>query len=418
MNADNTYNLVLHDTHIEDDSYYLCFVDATTDHTTTPTEVTRLILSAKLNVKRVPVDLVMKFPDSLSVKESTKLKLSCLLSRRPNNILSRIKLLKDNQPLAGFPFDAKSHYKFIDNNDRELTLIIDNVRMEDAGKYTLQIDDGAVETSCKVTVIPEEKKSEAKCKPPVIILDLKNDIQNFEVDDNITLKIIVESEEMIQFEWFHDDNKFEQASKLQINEICESPRQFELKLVMKNAQEIDSGLYYCKISNKYGTVASNITNIRIKEYEESEDIYQSKPRFVEYFSDIFMDPGNEAKFHCKIVGNPDPKIVWYCNCRKITANEKFQLIQKDNYYTLIIKNVDYNDEGEYTCKATNSKGEATWSANLYLNENMKPKSNEQMLDSLAPNFIRKLKDLTVLEGNIAKFDCFIDGVPFPVCHLV
>ena len=113
--------------------------------------------------------------------------------------------------------------------------------------------------------------------------------------------------------------------------------------------------------------------------------------------------------NAKIIGNPEPRITWFCNCRKITANEKFLLLTEEHYYTLIVKDIENNDEGEYTCKAVNVKGEASWSANMYINDLLKKPQDKSYM---APNFIRKIKDSVVLEGT-ATFDCFIDGMSFP-----
>lgn len=129
-----------------------------------------------------------------------------------------------------------------------------------------------------------------------------------------------------------------------------------------------------------------------------------------------MEPGNEAQFKCKIIGKPEPKVEWFCNYRKITSNDKFDVIKDDSdHYTLLIKKVSPNDEGEYTCKASNCKGETSWSANLYLNETSSKKiaapSGKSAL--VAPNFLRKIRDSTVSEGFPARFDCYIDGEPFP-----
>ena len=98
-----------------------------------------------------------------------------------------------------------------------------------------------------------------------------------------------------------------------------------------------------------------------------------------------------------------------------TANEKFELLKDENdHYTLIVKNANINDEGEYPCKATNCKGDTSWSANLYLNEIINKKHSSSQKEVLvAPNFLRKIKDSTCSEGCSAKFDCFIDGEPFP-----
>jgi serine/threonine protein kinase len=89
------------------------------------------------------------------------------------------------------------------------------------------------------------------------------------------------------------------------------------------------------------------------------------------------------------------------------------VIKDEEHYTLVVKGVGLNDEGEYTCKASNSKGEASWSANLYLNEVAKRSDAQSKSNEIAPNFLRKIKDSTVSEGSVARFDCFVDGMPFP-----
>jgi hypothetical protein len=127
-----------------------------------------------------------------------------------------------------------------------------------------------------------------------------------------------------------------------------------------------------------------------------------------------MEPNTEAQFKCKIIGKPEPKVEWFCNYRKITPNDKFEVLKDDSdHYTLIVKNASTSDEGEYTCKASNCKGETSWSANLYLNESLSKKVVTGKSALVAPNFLRKIKDSTVSEGFPARFDCYIDGEPFP-----
>lgn len=98
---------------------------------------------------------------------------------------------------------------------------------------------------------------------------------------------------------------------------------------------------------------------------------------------------------------------------------------------MAILRVDDNDECEYTCRAENSAGEKTCSANLHLIET--PAGSKQQgyvdccsssihhyacfslisMEDIAPSFIRKLRNCTVIEGQRAKFDCFISGQPSP-----
>jgi len=72
---------------------------------------------------------------------------------------------------------------------------------------------------------------------------------------------------------------------------------------------------------------------------------------------------------------------------------------------LLIKNININDQGEYTCYAKNIKGDASWSANLYFNKEIVSKSNE--ISKLADNFLDKLNDDVKLSlDNIMKEDYY------------
>ena len=72
---------------------------------------------------------------------------------------------------------------------------------------------------------------------------------------------------------------------------------------------------------------------------------------------------------------------------------------------MLIKNININDQGEYTCYAKNIKGDASWSANLYFNKEIVSKSNE--ISKLADNFLDKLNDDVKLSlDNIMKEDYY------------
>ena len=239
----------------------------------------------------------------------------------------------------------------------------------------------------------------------------------------------------------------------------------------------DSGKYHCEVSNPGGRVSSSTSEITIIDADalnqqqqqqeptsgstdnnnknateeptvigdtssledDDESIFYSKPRFVEYFSDVYAETAAEAKFTCRIVGRPEPKVTWYCNYRKLAANDdtaKYAVLTSESaaidtasgsgsgnggvVHTLVVKSVAANDEGEYTCKASNVKGECSWSANLYMNEpasSTRPPQAQAGGEFVAPNFLRKLKDSTVCEEHTASLDFMIDGEPFPLVRL-
>ncbi len=89
------------------------------------------------------------------------------------------------------------------------------------------------------------------------------------------------------------------------------------------------------------------------------------------------------------MGKPDPIINWYFGATRIDNNQKYELLKdSSNHYLLIIREVDTHDQGEYTCNASNCKGETSWSANLYFNKTTASKSKE--LSRLANTYLDKL----------------------------
>ncbi len=402
----------------------------------------------KLTVSQAQIDISIKFPENLSVKKGEKLKLSCLLSRRPtaSALKTRVNMLKDNKPITLSLFLAnevvdngvtsESRYRLIDNMDRQLTFQIEQSELDDAGKFTLVLDQ-TLKTSCHVKVVPSEETETKPLSPPgvspKILTDLNSSLSEHLTTEPFSVFVVVkngtDNDDNLKVEWFHDEKKLVPLLN-QLEKIKLDSGAFKIILNFNTPFVFDSGKYYCKITNQYGQCVSQVANIQIKDPNaaalnevDDESMFQTKPRFIEYFSDVYMeaDQGAEAQFKCKIIGKPEPKVVWFCNCHKINAQDaKFELIKSDegDYYTLTVKNVNMNDEGEYTCKASNCKGETSWSANLYLNQNYgSSKTPKQPLEGkenmVAPNFLRKIRDSTVGEGGIACFDCFVDGTPFP-----
>jgi hypothetical protein len=422
--ADNTYSLILHDVQLNEGGFYLAhlFINLIQDDNAS-NESPLVITWAKLTVNQIPIDISIKFPDTLNVNEGSLVKLSCLLTRKPTEYqMSKIKVMKDGNPVRLSSIAEKTRYE-LNESDRELTFYIGYASLDDSGKYSLILNE-KLSTICNVKIVPREDKKEKSSDllkiSPKILQDLKPEYTDNLTSEPFKIFLIVEGDDL-RVDWFHDGKKvLPLTDQIQIVAL-DTPRTFEIVYNFSTPFTSDSGKYYCIVSNRYGSANSEVTDVQIKDPklvtdpETDDNIFQTKPRFIEYFSDVYMESGMEAQFKCKIIGKPEPKVVWYCNCRKITANEKFELLKDEtDHYTLIVKNANFNDEGEYTCKANNCKGETSWSANLYLNEIVSKKQTSSSNETLiAPNFLRKIKDSTCSEGCPAKFDCFIDGEPFP-----
>uniref|UniRef100_A0A671QML4 Myosin light chain kinase, smooth muscle n=1 Tax=Sinocyclocheilus anshuiensis TaxID=1608454 RepID=A0A671QML4_9TELE len=98
---------------------------------------------------------------------------------------------------------------------------------------------------------------------------------------------------------------------------------------------------------------------------ELEEKTLMKPTFSSVIKDVEVVEGSAARFDCKIEGYPDPEVVWFKDEQPIKETRHFQIdYDEDGNCSLVISEVSGDDDAKYTCKAMNSVGEATCTAEL------------------------------------------------------
>ncbi|XP_010014632.1 PREDICTED: myosin light chain kinase, smooth muscle isoform X2 [Nestor notabilis] len=100
-----------------------------------------------------------------------------------------------------------------------------------------------------------------------------------------------------------------------------------------------------------------------------EEVAEEKPHVKPYFTKTILDmevvEGSAARFDCKIEGYPDPEVMWYKDDQPVKESRHFQIdYDEDGNCSLTISEVCGDDDAKYTCKAVNSLGEATCTAEL------------------------------------------------------
>lgn len=72
--------------------------------------------------------------------------------------------------------------------------------------------------------------------------------------------------------------------------------------------------------------------------------------------------GRDVKLTCIVLlGNPTPKITWFKMGEQVKSGDR---ITDDASGNLLLKRVKIEDEGEYTCVASNPGGNATHATKL------------------------------------------------------
>lgn len=71
---------------------------------------------------------------------------------------------------------------------------------------------------------------------------------------------------------------------------------------------------------------------------------------------LAVQDGDRLHLTCAVAGDPDPQITWSKNGKSISSSEIIDLKYKAGTASLTINEVFPEDEGVYTCTATNSIG--------------------------------------------------------------
>lgn len=81
-----------------------------------------------------------------------------------------------------------------------------------------------------------------------------------------------------------------------------------------------------------------------------------KPDFTKPLKDLQILDGETLTLSCSVTGDPEPQILWAKNGNAISSSEIMDLKYKNGVATLTINEVFPEDEGVYSCTATNSIG--------------------------------------------------------------
>ncbi|XP_034512712.1 roundabout homolog 2 isoform X6 [Ailuropoda melanoleuca] len=132
-------------------------------------------------------------------------------------------------------------------------------------------------------------------------------------------------------------------------------------LTITDIQRSDAGYYICQALTVAGSILA-------KAQLEVTDVLTDRPPPI-----ILQGPANQtlavdgtALLKCKATGDPLPVISWLKEGFTFLGRDPRATIQEQG--TLQIKNLRISDTGTYTCVATSSSGETSWSAVLDVTE--------------------------------------------------
>lgn len=150
------------------------------------------------------------------------------------------------------------------------------------------------------------------------------------------------------------------------------------------------------------------------EFEPEKPVYSSKakmkmeeqgkaPVFRKQVSNVEVCQGDVARLSVTVIGSPTPKVQWFFNSVKLMPSMDCKLVFDGNEHSLILPYADEQNEGEYTCVASNVHGETTCSAHLHIRQRIPG----------VPCFVREPESVQCPLGFTAVFEYTVAGEPCP-----
>ncbi|KAF3690884.1 Nexilin F-actin-binding protein Nelin [Channa argus] len=150
--------------------------------------------------------------------------------------------------------------------------------------------------------------------------------------------------------------RFEQMAKAREEEERRRIEEQKLQRMQFEQQEIDAALQKKKEDD--GDEEGSIVNGSAG-YEDDEDHARSgAPWFKKPLKNQSVVDSEPVRFTVKITGEPKPEVTWWFEGELLQDCEDYQYIERGETYCLYLPETFPEDEGEYMCKAVNSRGTA------------------------------------------------------------
>lgn len=89
-------------------------------------------------------------------------------------------------------------------------------------------------------------------------------------------------------------------------------------------------------------------------------LFPATPRILPLLQDVTIHAGERLELTCNVSADPVAQILW----TKDNSQPPPRATLDNNNFTLIIESVIFDDDGRYTCVATNRQGNASSSATV------------------------------------------------------
>ncbi|XP_026160421.1 obscurin isoform X2 [Mastacembelus armatus] len=302
--------------------------------------------SATLTVNALPITFKQKLKN-LQIEEGHNITLSCEISK------------------PGVPVEWRLGGDLLESGDKHqikqrgsvLELTIRDAAPEDSGVYSCVCREQRTKATVKVVAVPATFK-----------VSLKS--QEAEEGTNMTLRCEL-SKKGVPVQW-------QKEGQVLSEEISRGKYQMKVEgktalMIIFNIQPEDAGKYSCITGEEKTTAELKVKPLPVT--------------FKRELQRLVVREGDGGVFCCEL-SKPRAPVEWRKGRVLLKPGEKYEMKQEGRLTKLLIKNVEENDAGKYTCKTKDSQSTA-----------------ELMVQGLPPNFQLPLVNQEATEGNSVVLHC-------------
>lgn len=118
------------------------------------------------------------------------------------------------------------------------------------------------------------------------------------------------------------------------------------------------------------------------------------PIFVSKPDPMTLYVGKQAVFQCSLTGSSPMEVVWHKDNIAISPEGKHVMKCEKNKYSFHIQSLELTDQGVYLCKASNSVGTATFTAEL------------KVINK--PSFVKTFESVSAAVNDLLRLECQVD----------
>ena len=259
-------------------------------------------------------------------------------------------------------------------NGKVVSLEILSTYKDDGGIYSCQVFNGLAQkqrTSATLKVQGANVRKFA-LKPPSFTD--KTEDQRVQEGQNVEFSCHVHGNPKPKVTWFFNNEEIKESTYFHF-EHCKD--QYILRI--EEAFPEDEGEYVCRASNTNGKkdwrVRLTVDEQKASHPLDNSKIGYSRPAFLSHLSDNKVTEGDTVTFECKVMGNPEPEVIWFHRGKELVEDGHYHILEyNDNgVCMLIMPKVKMESSGKYVCVARSSLGVANSIAVLSITERCKYK---------------------------------------------